>query len=50
VFEPLAWRAVALHHAGKYQMDRIDGILGKYEANEGIAICAIREATRAQKT
>jgi len=46
VFEPLDWNVVALHHAGKFQMDRIDGVPGTYEANEGISILAIQKATR----
>lgn len=45
VFEPLDWRVVALHHKGGKSMQRLDGP-GTYEANEGIAILALREATR----
>lgn len=46
VFEPLDWRVVALHHAGKNSMERIDGKPGTYEANEGISICALMHATK----
>lgn len=45
VFEPLDWRVVALHHKGGKKMQRLDGA-GVYEANEGISIQALREATR----
>jgi hypothetical protein len=43
VFEADDWRVVALHHAGGRQIERLDGA-GTYEANEGIAIGAIRKA------
>lgn len=46
VFEPDDWRVVALHHRGSASMPRLDAE-GTYEANEGIAILAIRNATRA---
>ena len=45
VFEQNDWKIVALHHAGKANMARLDGS-GTYEANEGIPISAIRQATR----
>jgi Trypsin-like peptidase domain/MAP3K TRAFs-binding domain len=45
VFEHEDWRVVALHHKGSGTMRRINGE-GTYEANEGIAIQALREATR----
>lgn len=42
VFGPVGWKVVALHHAGRKDMPRIDGEPGIYEANEGIAIGEIR--------
>ena len=42
VFGPSGWRVVALHHAGRKDMPRIDGKPGTYEANEGISIQAIK--------
>jgi V8-like Glu-specific endopeptidase len=46
VFEPDDWRVVALHHRGDEEMERLDGESGTYEANEGISILAIQNATR----
>ncbi|MGH9941902.1 MAG: serine protease [Pyrinomonadaceae bacterium] len=46
VFEDEDWRVVALHHKGSKAMKRIDGQEGTYEANEGIAIQALKKATR----
>lgn len=46
VFEHDGWRVVALHHKGDEIMPRIDGDPGTYQANEGIAILSIRNATR----
>jgi len=43
VFESQRWRVVALHHGGSSNVARIDGVNGTYEANEGIAIHAIRK-------
>ena len=43
VFESQRWRVVALHHGGSPNVARIDGVKGTYEANEGIAIHAIRK-------
>lgn len=45
VFEEEEWKVVALHHAGRRDMPRLDGT-GTYEANEGIEIHAIMQATR----
>jgi len=45
VFDEEGWTVVALHHAGRRDMPRIDG-KGTYEANEGIQIHAIQQATR----
>lgn len=44
VFDSEGWRVVALHHAGGRGVPRLDGA-GTYDANEGIAIDAIRQAT-----
>jgi V8-like Glu-specific endopeptidase len=44
VFEGQEWKVVALHHAGKSNMSRLDGKEGTYEANEAISIHAIRAA------
>ncbi len=45
VFGPNGWKVVALHHAGRKDMPRLDGQPGTYEANEGIALAALRKAT-----
>jgi hypothetical protein len=45
VFGPTDWRVVALHHAGRSDMLRLDGQPGTYEANEGIALIALLKAT-----
>lgn len=52
VFESERWRVVALHHGGSANVKRIDGVDGTYEANEGIAIRAIRKrlASAAEKS
>lgn len=42
VFEPEDWRVVALHHKGSDALARLDGQPGTYQANEGIAVGAIR--------
>jgi hypothetical protein len=42
VFDDL-WRLVALHHAGKSDMRKLNGKPGTYEANEEINILAIVE-------
>jgi V8-like Glu-specific endopeptidase len=47
VFEPKRWRVIALHHGGSSTVTRIDGINGTYEANEGIAIGAIKKRIQA---
>jgi hypothetical protein len=44
VFEQVNWEVVALHHAGKGRMPRLDDPEEVYEANEGIPIDAIRKA------
>jgi hypothetical protein len=46
VFGPTDWKVVALHHAGRTDMPRLDGQPGTYEANEGIALAALVKATR----
>lgn len=46
VFEPDNWRVIALHHKGSEVMRRLDGKDGTYQANEGIAIMAIKKAIR----
>jgi len=43
VFEPDGWRVVGLHHAGG-KFNRLDGKQPPYDANEGIAILAIKAA------
>jgi DNA/RNA endonuclease G (NUC1) len=45
VFGPTNWKVVALHHAGRKDMPRLDGQAGTYEANEGVALAALRRAT-----
>lgn len=35
------WRLIALHHAGRTDMPKLNGKAGSYEANEGISIQAI---------
>jgi Trypsin-like peptidase domain/MAP3K TRAFs-binding domain len=47
VFDQNYWSVVALHHKGRSDMPLLKGQPGSYEANEGIAIEAIREAIRA---
>jgi DNA/RNA endonuclease G (NUC1) len=44
VFGPTDWKVVALHHAGSREMPHLDGN-GTYEANEGIALAALRLGT-----
>lgn len=46
VFEPLDWTAVGLHHKGLNEMPALDGSGTTYQANEGITILAIQDATR----
>ena len=41
MFEADGWRVVGLHHSGGV-FERLDGTQPPYEANEGIAIRAIR--------
>jgi len=45
VFGPSDWKVVALHHAGRKDMPRLDGQPGTYEANEGIALAALLKLT-----
>jgi len=49
VFIGEGWRTVALHHAGKDTMRRLNGQAGTYEANEGIALVSIAAALAAEK-
>jgi hypothetical protein len=46
VFDENGWGVVALHHAGKAKMPKLDDSASFYEANEGIPIAAIRAAIR----
>jgi len=46
VFNASYWRVVALHHAGDAAMDRLNGVVGKWPANEGIWIQSIVAAAR----
>jgi hypothetical protein len=48
VFNEDSWDVVALHHAGKAKMPKLDDSASFYEANEGIPIAAIRAAIRAK--
>jgi len=48
VFDEDNWGVVALHHAGKAKMPKLDDPASFYEANEGIPIAAIRAAVRAK--
>jgi Trypsin-like peptidase domain len=47
VFDEQFWTLIALHHAGEKDMPRLKGQAGSYEANEGISISAIQQATKA---
>jgi hypothetical protein len=46
VFDQKSWIVVGLHHKGKSAMRKLRGQAGTYEANEAIAITAIRNAVR----
>jgi len=48
VFNEDSWDVVALHHAGKAKMPKLDDPASFCEANEGIPIAAIRAAIRAK--
>jgi V8-like Glu-specific endopeptidase len=48
VFNEDGWDVVALHHAGKAKMPKLDDPASFYEANEGIPMAAIRAAIRAK--
>jgi hypothetical protein len=50
VFDQHFWTLIALHHAGANDMPRLRSQAGQYEANEGIAIRAIQQATHAAPT
>ncbi len=41
------WRLIGLHHGGGVGLKRLDGLPGRYDANEGISIHRILEAVRA---
>ncbi|MEZ5839362.1 MAG: serine protease [Hyphomicrobiales bacterium] len=41
------WRAIGLHHAGKSDMQRLNGKPGTYPANEGIWLISIKRALNA---
>jgi len=45
VFDQDFWTLIGLHHASSSAMPRLNGETGTYEANEGIAIKAIRSET-----
>jgi tetratricopeptide (TPR) repeat protein len=44
VFEGSGWRILALHHAGGREIPRLNGVLGVWDANEGVSIECIRIA------
>ncbi|MEZ5346475.1 MAG: serine protease [Pyrinomonadaceae bacterium] len=44
VFDQHGWEVVAIHHGGSDTLPRIDGPAGTYQANEGIAVSAIKAA------
>ena len=46
VFESRDWKVVALHHAGSLELPRLDGKGKPYQANEGIAVVAIKALTQ----
>jgi hypothetical protein len=46
VFDQDNWTLIALHHRGLPEMNKLNGQSGTYEANEGIAVSAIRDALR----
>ena len=46
VFESRDWKVVALHHAGSQDYPRLDGKGTRYQANEGIAVVAIKALTQ----
>ncbi|HET6889970.1 MAG TPA: serine protease, partial [Pyrinomonadaceae bacterium] len=49
VFESRDWKVVALHHAGSQDYPRLDGKGKRYQANEGIALVAIKAQTQREK-
>ena len=50
VFEENAWQVIALHHAGGTSMQRLNGRLGRCEANEGLAMRKLAEAAARGKS
>jgi V8-like Glu-specific endopeptidase len=46
VFDQNYWTAVALHHKGLSNMQKLNGKSGTYEANEGISLKAICQEAR----
>jgi hypothetical protein len=46
VFNASYWRVIALHHAGGEAVDRLNGLAGRWPANEGIWIQSIIAAAR----
>src|SRR5262249_7919086 len=49
VFNASYWQVIALHHAGDTAMDRLNGLAGKWPANEGIWIQSIVAAARGSR-
>ncbi|MBS0444403.1 MAG: trypsin-like peptidase domain-containing protein [Proteobacteria bacterium] len=47
VFEDLAWKVIALHHAGSLTMPQLNRRTGRYKANEGLAIGPLAKAAAA---
>lgn len=44
IFDSSGWRILALHHAGGREIPRLNGVLGVWDANEGVSIECIRIA------
>ena len=48
VFEDRQWHVIALHHmGGKFGMPRLNGLVGSYAANEGLAMATLVAAVKA---